>query len=150
MTFQTTFCLRLPPRASRLAYIRTMALMLCAGAVAHANADVSCTSSSTQAGLNECAQQSFEAATARYAAAYRTLESAATSRQKIKLLKTQKAWLVYRTAACDLESSGVEGGSVRPMLNLQCAARMTDSRTTELARLVDCQQGDLGCTGFGK
>ena len=122
-----------------------VALLLCATTSSHAIAAQDCRDARTQKGLNACAQASFEAATAEDAAAYKTLADHFSARQKSDLKTAQKAWLAYRTAACNLESSGVEGGSARPMVNLQCATRMTISHTAELVKLANCPEGDLSC-----
>lgn len=127
-----------------------VALLLCATTSSHAAAALDCRDARTQKGLNACAQASFEATTADYAAAYKTLADHFSARQKSDLKTAQKAWLVYRTAACNLESSGVEGGSALAMVKLQCATRMTISRTAELVKLANCPEGDLSCPRAAK
>ena len=117
------------------------------GVAAPSNEAASCAAPTTQAAMNACAQMSFETATAPYAAAYAALARSFTARQQASLRKTQQVWLAYRTAACNLESSGLEGGSARPMVNLQCVIRMTKVRTAELVKLATCPEGDLSCPG---
>ena len=117
------------------------------GVAAPSNEAASCAAPTTQAAMNACAQMSFEAANAPYATAYAALARSFTVRQQASLRKTQQVWLAYRTAACNLESSGLEGGSARPMVNLQCAIRMTKVRTAELVKLATCPEGDLSCPG---
>lgn len=109
-----------------------------------------CASASTQARMNECAYEDFLAATAGYAASYKTISDKLTAKQKDQFRRTQKLWIQYRTAACNFETSGVAGGSVHGMVKSQCDARMTRARTAELEKLATCPEGDLGCPRFGK
>ena len=109
-----------------------------------------CANATTQARMNECANEDFLTATAGYAASYKTLSDRMSVTQKDQFRRTQKLWIQYRTAACNFESSGVAGGSARPMVKSQCDARMTRARTAELAALANCKEGDLSCPRFGK
>ena len=121
--------------------------LVLSGVAAPSKEAANCAAPTTQAAMNACAQMSFEAATTPYAAVYVALARSFTVRQQASLRKTQQAWLAYRTAACNLESIGLEGGSARPMVNLQCATRMTKVRTAELVKLATCPEGDLSCPG---
>ena len=109
-----------------------------------------CANASTQARMNECANEDFLAATAGYAASYKSLSDGMSATQKDQFRRTQKLWIQYRTAACNFESSGVSGGSTRPMVKWQCDARMTRARTAELNALANCKEGDLSCPRFRK
>ena len=109
-----------------------------------------CASVATQAQMNECAYEDFLAATAAYAASYRTISDRLGSHQKDHFRRTQKLWIQYRTAACNFESSSVEGGSARGMVKSRCDARMTRARTAELDVLANCNEGDLSCPRFRK
>ncbi len=99
----------------------------------------------TQSGLNACAYQDFENATAAYSATYRTLSQSVGNKQRQLLRQVQTEWIQYRVKACEFEKSGVEGGSAAPMINWQCQARMTRERTAELQQYLDCKEGDLSC-----
>ena len=112
--------------------------------------EADCASAVTQARMNECAYEDFLAATAGYAASYKTISDKLGPRQKDQFRRTQKLWIQYRTAACNFESSGVAGGSAQGMVKWRCDARMTRARTAELEKLASCQEGDLSCPRFGK
>jgi uncharacterized protein YecT (DUF1311 family) len=99
----------------------------------------------TQSALNACAFQDFEAATAAYSTAYKTLSQSVGNQQRKLLRQVQTEWIQYRVKACEFEKSGIEGGSAAPMINWQCQARMTRERTAELQRFLDCKEGDLSC-----
>lgn len=107
-----------------------------------------CATATTQARMNECAYEDFLAATAAYAANYKAVTGKLDKRQRDQFRRTQKLWIQYRTAACNVESSGVAGGSAQGMVKSQCDARMTRARTAELEKLASCQEGDLSCTRF--
>jgi uncharacterized protein YecT (DUF1311 family) len=49
-----------------------------------------------------------------------------------KLRKAQRAWIVYRDAHCDAESSLYEGGSIQPAILGNCKLTLTQQRTKEL------------------
>ena len=109
-----------------------------------------CATAATQARMNECAYEDFLDANAGYAESYKTLAGKMSATQKDQFRRTQKLWIQYRTAACNFESSGVAGGSARPMVKWQCDARMTRARTAELTALANCKEGDLSCPRFTK
>jgi uncharacterized protein YecT (DUF1311 family) len=101
----------------------------------------------SQAGLNQCAADAYKKADAALNAAYKQVmarlkdsEDAAKS-----LVAAQRAWIGYRDAECDFMSSGVEGGSARPMIAAQCLEQLTTQRADELKALLNCEEGDLSC-----
>ena len=104
-----------------------------------------CASASTQAALNECAHESFLAASAAMSPQLQQIESALTPSRQTAWRNVQKAWLTFRTQSCQFESGAVRGGSAGPMVQWQCAARMTRERTAALARLASCPAGDIAC-----
>ena len=52
------------------------------------------------------------------------------------LLKSQRAWLVYREQQCALESFTSRGGSMQPMLNTGCKTALTNARVSELKNFI--------------
>ena len=105
-----------------------------------------CASASTQTALNACAYESFLAASAEMGPQLKQIESALTPSRRTAWRNVQKAWLTFRTQSCQFESNAVEGGSAGPMVQWQCAARMTRERTAALARLASCPEGDIACS----
>ena len=105
-----------------------------------------CASASTQAALNACAYESFLAASAEMGPQLQQIESALTPPKRTAWRNVQKTWITFRTQSCQFESSAVQGGSARPMVQWQCAARMTRERTAALARLASCPEGDITCS----
>ena len=108
-----------------------------------------CGSSGVQAELNACAQRDFEAADRRLNAQWRiTLaklraEDRGNGRDGFGpptadvLLKSQRAWLAFRDAQCDLMSQEARGGSMQPMLYAGCRAKLTDERTQSLKQVIE-------------
>ena len=101
--------------------------------------------SQTQLNMNACAYEDFLAASAGYAESHSTVARRLSGKQRSLFLRSQSAWLNYRTAACDFESSGLEGGSAQVMVKWQCSARMTRARALELASIGNCTEGEIAC-----
>jgi uncharacterized protein YecT (DUF1311 family) len=53
------------------------------------------------------------------------------------LLASQRAWLRYRDAHCEVESDAARGGTLAPALYSICMRRVTEMRTTELRRVAE-------------
>ena len=104
-----------------------------------------CAAAKTQGEMIQCAFDDFLQASSAYAASQAAFSKRQMPAQRSKLLRTQSAWLKYRTAACEFESSAVEGGSLKPFVNWRCAARMTRERAAEVSRLAACGAGDAAC-----
>jgi uncharacterized protein YecT (DUF1311 family) len=121
------------------------ALLAAAGTTGPAGAGGDCASPSTQGELNRCAYEAFLAANDRQAAALENLAARLSVPQRRQLREAQKAWMRWRTAQCEFESAASAGGSVRPMLQWQCATRITRERTEDVERLANCAEGDLAC-----
>ena len=51
-------------------------------------------------------------------------------------LASQRAWLAFRDKQCTIEGGEFAGGSLQPMARLQCMARLTKERTTQLKDLM--------------
>ncbi|MNC92070.1 hypothetical protein D3C83_84330 [compost metagenome] len=59
------------------------------------------------------------------------------------LEKSQGAWSAYRDAACRAAAGQYEGGSLRPVVALDCLLRLTRERTLELWRGWLANEGAL-------
>jgi len=55
----------------------------------------------------------------------------------------QSAWTSYRDAACRAASGQYEGGSLQPVVALDCRLRLTRERTLELWRAYLSNEGAL-------
>jgi uncharacterized protein YecT (DUF1311 family) len=134
-------------RRATAASLGAMAALLAAPASALAQ---DCGAAVTQRALDACEHERFLAAQAPMAEAYRALADALAPGPRDVLRREQKAWLAWRTAACDFEASGVAGGSAAPTVRARCATRLTQERTDALRRRLDCPEGDLACAARRK
>lgn len=106
-----------------------------------------CTTATTQADMNICADQDFQTQDAdlndAYASAKDILQGVdadlAPEDQGAAqaLLDAQRAWITYRDAGCKAEAYLYEGGSMRPMVYSSCLARVTAARAQDLWKLAE-------------
>lgn len=94
-----------------------------------------CDTTMAQQELNRCADLAFQAADAELNDAY--ADAVAFARDvggeaEEKLRVAQRAWVVFRDAACDAEAYPNEGGSIQPMIFSYCLARLTEQRRADL------------------
>jgi uncharacterized protein YecT (DUF1311 family) len=82
--------------------------------------------------LMECAERKFKEATAELKRARATLYEDLEPRSRVKLSAAERLWLRYRKSNCDTEASIYEGGTIQPLIQLQCMARVTLERAAEL------------------
>lgn len=112
--------------------------------LAHA-AGVDCKNATTQSDMNICANQDFKRSDALLNQAYKQKMSQLNADQQKKLKVAQRNWITFRDSDCDLQSSGVAGGSVQPMVYAQCLQSKTEQRTAELNKMLHCEEGDVSC-----
>jgi len=106
-----------------------------------------CASASNQGTLNECTAKQYKQADAQLNTLYQQINGQLKDNPqgKKRLLTAQRAWLAFRDAECTFAASGVEGGSVYPMIHNQCLADLTQKRVETFKGYLDCQEGDLSC-----
>lgn len=90
----------------------------------------------TQTGMNMCAKADFDAADAKLNQLYKQLAAKAEGGEKNALRDAQRAWVAYRDKECIYETSGSEGGSIRPMEEWQCATALTDARVKDFEKFL--------------
>ena len=117
-------------------------------AAANAPSAAECAAPTTQKMMNECAYEDFLVASAEYAASNKQYADRLSSTQRTLFRRSQSAWIAYQTAACEFESSALQGGSARAMSRWQCASRMTRARAIEVVNLSNCKEGDISCPRF--
>lgn len=110
-----------------------------------------CDNPVTQADMTYCAGYQFKKDDAGLNDVYVRLKAnyAKIPAAKSGLLKAQRAWLAFRNAECTLEAAGEAGGTAQPMVFNQCLSRLTQLRTEQLQKRLDCQEGDLTCIAAG-
>jgi uncharacterized protein YecT (DUF1311 family) len=110
-----------------------------------------CDNPATQSDMTYCAGWQFKKDDAGLNDVYGRLKEnyAEIPNAKTALTKAQRAWVVFRDAECKLEAAGEEGGTAQPMIYSQCLSRLTQLRTEQLQKRLDCQEGDLTCIAAG-
>lgn len=106
-----------------------------------------CVNANDQATMNECADKALKASDTELNALYKQIEARLKDDQdKTKLLiSAQKAWIAFRDAECNFSATGVAGGSVYPMIVLQCRDGLTQNRVKDFKNYLSCEEGDLSC-----
>lgn len=124
------------------------ALALAQAAAPTAEGPTDCDAAQTQADMNLCAARDLASSEAALDAQWaETVErmkalDARIDRENDKqpshfntLLDGQRAWVAFRDAQCLSESFMARGGSMQPMLDLQCKTYMTELRIQQLRNL---------------
>jgi len=122
-------------------YILAFAALLLSGAAFAED----CSSAATQTELNQCTDRQYQAADKKLNQTYQDAIKRATPQQAALLKKAQQTWISLRDSDCNFVASGVEGGSIQPMVINQCLADKTIEREAWLASLLQCEEGDVSC-----
>ncbi|MGU3412118.1 lysozyme inhibitor LprI family protein [Enterobacteriaceae bacterium C23F] len=120
--------------------LTTLALLFSAHALAEG-----CGKNATQYDLNICASQDFTAADKKLNETYATVMKRLPDEHKGLLKTAQQKWIALRDADCEFIASGTEGGTVQPMIRLDCRTGKTKERTDWLESMLNCEEGDMGC-----
>jgi uncharacterized protein YecT (DUF1311 family) len=112
--------------------------------LAHA---VDCDNASDQATMNQCASQQHAAADKELNALYQQITTRLKDRPDSKKLwvGAQRSWIAFRDAECKFSASGVEGGSVYPLVYGNCITQLTKARVETFKTYLKCEEGDLSC-----
>ncbi|MGP6463096.1 lysozyme inhibitor LprI family protein [Pseudomonas parakoreensis] len=113
----------------------------------HAHAAVDCANASDQATMNQCAGQEFKSTDKELNAVYQQITGRLKDNpdRKKLLVGAQRAWIGFRDAECKFSASGVEGGSVYPLIYSNCLTAVTKARIEALKQYLTCQEGDMSC-----
>lgn len=100
---------------------------------AQAQTAAECIAPQQQQLMNACAVQKYQETDAALNAAWKPAKSFADSiGEGDALLAAQRAWLAYRDAACAVQASPYKGGSIRPLIHVNCLTGLTAERTKML------------------
>ena len=128
--------------------MRTIILSACLAAAMSSAAAQKCDpSDESQTGMNICADAGYKAADKKLNATYgEIVKRLADDAGGKKLLQaSQRAWIGFRDAECAFSASGVDGGSVYPMILSGCLEGLTNDRTEQLGDYLKCVEGDMSC-----
>jgi uncharacterized protein YecT (DUF1311 family) len=91
-----------------------------------------CEGYGSQAEASACAYKKYKAADAELNRVYGQLAAVLDAEDKAALKESELAWIKYRDSTCVFESSQYKGGTMRPMIESFCLARVTKARAAEL------------------
>lgn len=113
----------------------------------HAHAAVDCANASDQATMNQCAGQEFKSTDKELNVLYQQITGRLKDNpdRKKLLVGAQRAWIGFRDTECKFSASGVEGGSVYPLIYSNCLTAVTKARIEALKQYLTCQEGDMSC-----
>ena len=112
-----------------------------------AHAAVDCANASDQATMNQCAGQEFKSTDKELNVVYQQITGRLKDNpdRKKLLVGAQRAWIGFRDTECKFSASGVEGGSVYPLIYSNCLTTVTKARIEALKQYLTCQEGDMSC-----
>lgn len=112
-------------------------------AIAAAQAD-DCQNASSQAALNECYGKAYKKSDTELNNIFKTLQHRTDDAElKKKLTQSQRAWIAFRDAECDMQTFG--GGSISGMAYSICLSELTTQRIDDLKKYLKCDEGDSNC-----
>lgn len=108
---------------------------------------IDCDNAADQATMNQCAAQQNKAADQELNTLYQQINVRLKGNPDSKKLwvGAQRAWVGFRDAECRFSASGVEGGSVYPLIYSNCITDLTKARVEAFKNYLKCQEGDMSC-----
>jgi len=94
-----------------------------------------CRGAGTQLDLTLCAATQFKKSDTALNESYRKLLADLDDEHRPLLEKTQRNWVAFRDAECELQGSHALGGSMYGMLVDDCRSGMTDARVRDLKQV---------------
>jgi uncharacterized protein YecT (DUF1311 family) len=98
--------------------------------------DAACRSPQTQSAMNQCAGLDYRRADGELNRVYRQLVAVLRRERREQLTTAQLAWMSFRDEHCNFVSSRYAGGSIQPMIQTDCLAEVTRTRTEQLKVLL--------------
>ena len=99
--------------------------------------NVNCNSPQTTLEMRVCAGQSYEKADRKLNQVYRQLKPRLGNSQQNRLINAQRAWIQFRDKSCKFEGDFAEGGTLQPVLEMNCLADVTEQRVKDLERYLE-------------
>lgn len=106
-----------------------------------------CANAQDQATMNECAGNAFKTSDDELNKLYKQIRSRLKDDPDTTklLVAAQRAWVAYRDAECNFQSSKVLGGSVYPMIAAMCLTGETQHRVAAFKSYLQCTDDDMSC-----
>jgi uncharacterized protein YecT (DUF1311 family) len=93
---------------------------------------LNCNNAQTQREITQCADLSYRNADKKLNQVYKQLLPKLSASRKQKLINAQQAWLKFRDANCDFETSQYAGGTIAGTIYAGCLETLTQQRTQQL------------------
>ena len=94
--------------------------------------NVNCNSPQTTLEMRVCAGQNYEKADRKLNQVYQQLKPKLDKSQQKKLVDAQLAWIQFRDKTCAFSGAFAEGGTLEPVLKMNCLADVTEQRVKDL------------------
>jgi uncharacterized protein YecT (DUF1311 family) len=106
-----------------------------------------CSNERNQAEMNRCASDHLKKADAEMAKTLQDLLAATDDDNRKLVTEAQDAWQAYRDKEClsRIGGSPNRGGTIWPMMNLQCRVGLARTRIKDLKEQVTCPGGRMDC-----
>lgn len=134
-------------RMVRLASTSLLFGGLLTAAQVHADDEPDCANAQTQTEMTQCAGADYDEADQELNAEYKKVRKLLATRDNDAdedgkgavdaLVASQRAWVAFRDANCELTGFQARGGTMEPMLISSCMADMSRKRTEELQSLAE-------------
>ena len=122
-------------------FLLAMASLFFSGGVLALN----CADPQTQTDMNICAGKDLDRETKKINQTYNAVRAKLDAKQQQDLKQVQLAWIAFKDLDCKFQASGVEGGSIQPLIVSGCLKEKTMQRNKELDSLLHCQEGNMSC-----
>ncbi|MGL5063514.1 MAG: lysozyme inhibitor LprI family protein [Microcoleus sp.] len=91
-----------------------------------------CSKPITDRELRICSQLHYDRENSKLDRVYNQLQKQLPSNRQQQLIQSQKLWMAFRDAYCDLRKSPVAGGTAAPIIHYGCLSHLTQLRASEL------------------
>ena len=108
-------------------------------------AEQPCLAAMTQLEMTKCSTDAAGQSANRLAMAIAGYRKRLSGEQLELFDASQVAWERCQAAACNVQASGVEGGSAHSMLLSVCLETLVNERFRAITELAACEEGDLSC-----
>lgn len=104
-----------------------------------------CAKLTERARIEACVGDDFQRADATLNTVYKQLMAKLGKSGQTSLRDAERAWIGFRDKHCAFVGSAAEGGSIQATIVGQCQTELTVDRVAQLARQLNCGEGDLDC-----
>lgn len=89
-----------------------------------------------------------EALNRAYVTLMERLDAIGHTERKPLLRESQRGWITFRDAECEFAASRTNGDIGYPLVLASCLADMTETRTAQLQRYLECRDRDIDCLSW--